>query len=116
MIPGVKHFVSFAGATFSESVEWQRGAEVVDLALYVGRMEIRKQAPDSSLMLTLATGDGIEVVEKRVRLFIDAADSRTLPPATYVYDLLFREISTGEVYALLTGEFRHKPLVTQVAP
>jgi hypothetical protein len=119
MKPGKHNWEIYAGATFSEMVEWKEpDGTVVDLNLYTGLMEIRTHGNPGTLVLALSTANGRiqPQVDKRARLFIGDADTRVLPRGSFEYDLLFRRIGDGQVFPLLAGKARVLALVTRNQP
>ncbi len=110
------------GSTFERSITWKdSNGSAVNVSNYNARMDVRfaptKEA-DLVLQLTQSNGRltrGANVATGTFLIVISAADTASLTPATYFYDLeVFTVNATDPVYVqrLVQGKFTVNPEVT----
>ena len=105
--PGRYDFTIYQGASFDRTFTWQTGtpATNVNLTGYTGRMQIRQAVGSPTSVLDITTTNGRMALggsAGTVAITITAADTTTLTPGQFVYDLELVSAG-GEVTRLLEG-------------
>jgi len=105
MIAGKYNFVIEQGATFTRVLTWKDSTgTAVNLTGYTARMQLREITESGTVILSLTTENSrisLGGSAGTVTLTILAADTTTMSPGSYVYDL---ELITGAtVYRLVQG-------------
>lgn len=95
------------GATFNLFFTWKDSAGTpINLTGMTGRMQVRPSKTSNDLIFSFTTSNGrmsLGGVAGTVTVTATAADTETLDPAQYVYDL---EIVNGPVvYRVIEGSF-----------
>lgn len=79
-------------ATFKTSFVWKTKStnQPVDLTDYTAALQIRRTPADATALVSLSSGNGIDIdgPAGRVHIEIDAAVTTELVPGRYVYDLV----------------------------
>lgn len=105
------------GATYRRVFTWTIDGTPVNLSGATARMEVRKKASDSSVVLTatpyITLGGAAGTVDLNIPASVLAGIAPRAGDSSYVYDL---EIVTGSVVTtLLAGRFFVAPEVTRSA-
>jgi hypothetical protein len=112
-VAGTYNFVCEQGATFDRTVTWTDAAGVpVDLTGWTGRMQARGPG---GVVLDFTTSEGTMTLggtAGTVRLLHAPAETGTVAPGTYDYDLLLTRTSDGYAKRLLEGKLVVKKRVT----
>lgn len=93
------------GATFHNEFVWEnRDGTIIDLSLYTGKMQVRKNY-GGVLIVEFNTSDNSLVLDSsgRITLKLSSAVTRTLPPGKYKYDLEL--YGPSDDVRLIEGEF-----------
>lgn len=104
--PGRYDMTIYQGASFDRTFTWATGtpATNVNLSGYTGRMQVRSTVDAATTVIELTTANGrmaLGGAAGTIAITITAADTATLSPGMYVYDL---ELATGtSVTRLLEG-------------
>jgi hypothetical protein len=102
-------------ATFKTSFVWKTKStnEAVDLSSYTGALQIRRTPADAVALVSLTSGNGIDIEGPlgRVNIEIAASVTSTLSPGRYVYDLVLT--SGDEKKRLVEGSIIVDPGVTR---
>lgn len=105
------------GATLLRSIGLKSSAKnVVTLAGYTGRMNIREKSDSSSIILLLTTENGgIEINSTAGTVLIIGTPAQTaaIPAGKYVHDLELIETATGTVTKIIQGNVIVRAEVTK---
>lgn len=115
MQPGRFNFSIYQGDTFSTAPAWKINNSYVNVTGYTADMQVRQDVDSASIIVELSTSNGRIVAgttDGKFTLTLTAAETATLPPGNYVYDL---EVTSpgGTVTKILTGGFAVIAEVTQ---
>lgn len=104
------------GATYERIITLRdAGASLLNLTNFTGQMQIRPTAASSTVIKSLTTGNGGIILggsAGTVTLTIPAADTASLTPGTYVYDLNLTS-PDGKVTKPIYGNFQVRAGVTR---
>lgn len=98
------------GARFDKTLNWQDSSNTpIDLANYLGRMQIRERKDSTSFVVELTTENGMITLQPnselgRIDLYIGATTTDALTISNGVYDLeLYHNTDTDDVVRLIEG-------------
>ena len=115
-IAGLYNITCQQGATFQRQITWTDSAkDPYDLTTYTARMQVRETASANTVIISLTTENSRIVLGNTagtIDLLIPAANTTTLTPGQYVYDLELVS-GGGEVTRLLEGNFKVTAEVTR---
>jgi len=122
MAAGTLNLTCDQGSTFERAVTWKdQNGTAINVGGYNARMDVRfAQTKEADLVLQLTQANGrltraSNVATGTFSIVISAADTASLTPATYFYDLeVFTVNATDPVYVqrLVQGKFTVNPEVT----
>lgn len=115
--PGRYDFTIYQGANFDTTLTWKTGtpATAVNLSGYTGRMQVRESVASTAVALELTTSNGrmtLGGAAGTIALAITAADTTTLTPGFYVFDVELVS-GGGVVTRLLEGRVTVSAEVTR---
>lgn len=115
MLAGTYNFTIDQGSTFSRTITLRNGDETLfDLSGYTARMHIRRELPDTDIMLALTTENGRITLGGEagtIDLYVTDEATGTLT-RDGVYDLEIVS-DVGEVFRVLQGLVRVRLEVTR---
>lgn len=114
MIPGNLPFTLRQGESFDQTIYFKNEDKTIfPLTGYTGKMDVRNTS-GSAAVIRISSGDGITIngAAGSVRLEIDKAETATLKPGSYAYDLFLTD-ANGVSKPFLAGSFNITAGITQ---
>ena len=115
---GLYNIVANQGSTFSRTIVWRDPAKKpILMGGYKARMQVRKTADSSTVVLELTTENGgisLHPTNGQITLLVSDEVMTTIPEDKYVYDLeLIAPSNTLYIYKLIQGNFVVRSEVTR---
>jgi|688.fasta_scaffold786987_2 hypothetical protein len=115
MTAGIYNFTLDQGSVWDLEIEYQDpDGDPINLTGFTARMQLRKDYNNATADLTLTTGGGGIVITGAtgtIDISVTAAQTETLDPAFYVYDLEL--ISGSNISRLIQGQITVAEQVTR---